>query len=273
MATDCHVAVSNGYFFNLAARLARYTGSQNYIDSAEKTWEWLELSGVLDNKTYSVYDGVSTDDCGKIIKSEFTLANSVLALGAANLYNITKDDKQKTWQARLGNLTARATDRFFSKSILTETACESANTCSVDMDLMKGMFALHYGQAMQLAPFLANDNTTDLFQSSAVAAARQCRFGANGQICGLNWLSGKGEAKSANAMSQISALNVVNSLMSSKAVAPYTNKTNPVNISKDKGGKGGKDGKDDNGNAGGRVEANAMLAGVLMLSSAVYYAL
>lgn len=253
--------------------MARYTGSQSYIDSAEKTWEWLELSGLLDNKTYSVYDGISTDSCDNVIKTELTMTNSVLALGAANLYNITKDDKQKMWQARLGNLTARATDRFFSKNILTETACEGTNTCSTDMDLMKGMLAQQYGQAMQLAPFISTDNMTELLQASAVAAARQCAFGDNGQTCGFNWLSGKGENKTANAMSQVSALNVVNSLMSSKAVAPYTNKTNPVNIPKDKGGKGTNGGKDGNDNASGRVEANAMLAAVLVLSSAAYYAL
>ena len=34
--------VSNGCFFNLAARLAVYTGNQSYADWAEKTWDWGE---------------------------------------------------------------------------------------------------------------------------------------------------------------------------------------------------------------------------------------
>jgi mannan endo-1,6-alpha-mannosidase len=31
--------ISNGAFFQLAARLARYTGNQTYIDWAEKVWD------------------------------------------------------------------------------------------------------------------------------------------------------------------------------------------------------------------------------------------
>lgn len=49
-------SISNGCFFNLAARLAKYTGNNTYAEWAEKTWDWTAAVGLLDN-SYYVYDG------------------------------------------------------------------------------------------------------------------------------------------------------------------------------------------------------------------------
>src|SRR5579862_3788270 len=54
---DYKNSISNGCFFNLAARLARYTGNETYAQWAVKMWDWVESSPLLDNSTYAIYDG------------------------------------------------------------------------------------------------------------------------------------------------------------------------------------------------------------------------
>lgn len=80
-------SISNGCFFNLGARLAKYTGNQTYADWAEKTWNWVSDIGLIDDK-YNIYDG--TDDtlnCSQINHVQFTYQAGVYLLGAANMYN------------------------------------------------------------------------------------------------------------------------------------------------------------------------------------------
>ncbi|KAL8243934.1 hypothetical protein R6Q59_010192 [Mikania micrantha] len=48
--------ISNGAFFQISARLARYTGNQTYLNWAEKVWDWSRAIGLVDDK-YNVYDG------------------------------------------------------------------------------------------------------------------------------------------------------------------------------------------------------------------------
>ena len=51
--------IANGCFFNIAARLAQYTGNQTYADWAEKTWDWVFAIG-MGGRRYQIFDG--TDD-------------------------------------------------------------------------------------------------------------------------------------------------------------------------------------------------------------------
>lgn len=60
-------AISNGLFFQLSARLARYTGNSNYETWAAKTFQWVESVGLVDNSTYAVYDGTDdTEQCSSL---------------------------------------------------------------------------------------------------------------------------------------------------------------------------------------------------------------
>jgi len=49
-------SISNGAFFQISARLARFTGNQTYVDWAEKIWDWVEEIGLM-SSTYDIYDG------------------------------------------------------------------------------------------------------------------------------------------------------------------------------------------------------------------------
>lgn len=80
-------SISNGLFFNLGARLARYTGNKTYEDWANKVWDWERRVGFITDD-YAVLDGASIHgDCTNIDKSEWTYNAGVFLHGAAFLYN------------------------------------------------------------------------------------------------------------------------------------------------------------------------------------------
>lgn len=82
--------ISNGCFFNIAARLYKYLGNQTYADWAEKAWEW-ELAVGLMTPDYHYYDG--TDDlknCSDLQKIQWTYNAGVHMAGAAAMWNMVR---------------------------------------------------------------------------------------------------------------------------------------------------------------------------------------
>jgi mannan endo-1,6-alpha-mannosidase len=79
--------IANGCFFNLGARLARYTLNQTYADWAEKTWNWVRSVGFMDDD-YNIYDGAHVEyNCTDINRAQFSYNNAVYLQGAAFMYN------------------------------------------------------------------------------------------------------------------------------------------------------------------------------------------
>jgi mannan endo-1,6-alpha-mannosidase len=79
--------ISNGGFFNIASRLAKYTRNQTYADWAEKAWEWTVDVGFMTSE-YRFWDGANNDkNCTEFNKIEWTYNSGVYLLGAANMYN------------------------------------------------------------------------------------------------------------------------------------------------------------------------------------------
>lgn len=80
-------SISNGCFFNTAARLALYTGNQTYADWATKTWDWMQAVGLM-NEKYEVFDGTQlTDNCTSKDHNKWTYNTGVFLMGAAAMYN------------------------------------------------------------------------------------------------------------------------------------------------------------------------------------------
>lgn len=50
-------SISNGCFFQLAARLARYTKNETYGIWADKVYDWMEASPLISD-TYEVFDSI-----------------------------------------------------------------------------------------------------------------------------------------------------------------------------------------------------------------------
>jgi mannan endo-1,6-alpha-mannosidase len=79
--------ISNGCFFNMAARLGRYTGNQTYFDWANKMWSWMTDIGVI-SSDYHMYDGTdSTINCSQINHIEWTYNSGAVLYGAAMMWN------------------------------------------------------------------------------------------------------------------------------------------------------------------------------------------
>lgn len=62
---DYKNTISNGGYFQLAARLARYTGNDTYAEYAEKMYDWIASSALYENGTYGllVWDGIRIMTC------------------------------------------------------------------------------------------------------------------------------------------------------------------------------------------------------------------
>ncbi|PNS16577.1 hypothetical protein CAC42_77 [Sphaceloma murrayae] len=181
-------SVSNGGFFQIASRLARYTGNQTYFDWATRIWDWSWTTGLIDRQTYSVYDGSDdTLNCRELDHTQWTYNPALFLGGAAYLYNATNGSS--LWGDRALYLLSRANSTFFtpfpnSTNILYEQACEllprqtgaekdAEGGCNQDQLLFKGFLARWMGKASVLAPFLV-PFTSPLLAASALGAAQSC---------------------------------------------------------------------------------------------------
>ncbi|KAI5917049.1 mannan endo-1,6-alpha-mannosidase DCW1 [Camillea tinctor] len=221
-------SVSNGCFFNVASRLARYTGNDTYADWAVKIFEW-EQSVKFINDDYNVLDGAGvsgTDNCTKINAAQFTYNAGLFMHGAAHMYNHTGSD---VWKERLQGLVTSATTAFVENDIVWEPACEKTDAgCNTDQQSFKGHLMKWMALTTQIAPFTA-DTILPLLKTTATAAAKQCSGtdatnykGATGTACGFSWLqeatwdghSGVGE--------QMNALAAIMAPLATAAAVPYT---------------------------------------------------
>ncbi len=84
---DYKNTITNAIFFNMGARLARYTLNETYADWAVKAYDWMASLGHVD-EDWNVYDGGHIDDnCTGIDKAQFSYNAAVLVQGTAFMYN------------------------------------------------------------------------------------------------------------------------------------------------------------------------------------------
>ncbi|KAJ5894951.1 Six-hairpin glycosidase [Penicillium taxi] len=208
--------ISTGGFFNLAARLARYTGNNTYTEWAEKAWDWTYDVGFM-TPEYHFWDGASDlSNCTDMNKIEWTYNTGVFLLGAANMWNVTEDPK---WKDRITK-TLKAADIFFEKDVLLERACETVNTCMVDQRSFKGYLARWMAATTQVAPF-TYDLIMPKLKASASAAAKSCSGGEAGTTCGLKWTDQKWDSTK-DFGQQMAALEVIQSNLITRVDPPVT---------------------------------------------------
>ena len=233
-------AISNACFFNLAARLALFTGNQSYADWADKTWDWMKKIKFLDD-SYYVYDGAHIETgCTNIVPYQFSYNAGAFLLGAAAMYNQSTGARRDVWRERVDGL-LNGTMVFFvgdRSNIMSEVACEPVNLCNLDQRSFKAYLSRWMAATTKWAPW-TYDRIAPLLKSSSVAAVSQCTGGDNGRMCGLKWtdngkndgLTGVGE--------QMAAMEVVLANMIKDTPAPVTSGTGGT--SKGDPGAGGSD--------------------------------
>lgn len=120
-------SISNGLYFQLGARLAKLTGSPEYIAEVEQMFEWVQSVGLIDSN-YNVYDGKDdTQDCTSADHDQWSYNVGVCLYGGVVLQGLT-DDPQ--WVTRTNGLLGAAST-FFPGNIMAGK-CEQAGTCDVD---------------------------------------------------------------------------------------------------------------------------------------------
>ncbi|KAI0396482.1 glycoside hydrolase family 76 protein [Xylariaceae sp. FL0594] len=211
-------AVTNGAFFQTAARLARYTGDQKFADWAVKIWDWSRGVGLV-SQDYHVYDGTGDDkgaNCSQVNRDEWSYNIASFIHGAAHLYNFTADP---TWENHVHGLVDTAAATFFNPAktgIMVEQKCEANHACSTDQTSFKASLARWLGKTAVLVPSL-KQTIVPLLEKSAQGAAKSCS-GLGNSTCGQSWTTGSFDGQSDFGV-ELSALETIQSLLVFEAPA------------------------------------------------------
>ncbi|PSR80976.1 glycoside hydrolase, partial [Coniella lustricola] len=236
---DYKNSIANGIFFNMGARLARYTDNTTYSNWAVTTWDWMTGVGLIDEK-YNVYDGGHIEDnCTTITKAQFSYTAAVILQGAAFMYNYT--DGSDLWSTRLQGLVDTTISYFFPNGTAIEPACEQPTqvTCNTDELSFKGYLHRWLATSAQIAPIIA-PKITPILASSAAGAVASCSDGAdNGNgvstaTCGFRWTTGAYDGLT-GAGQQMNVLGALISVLvaiepNADAGAPVTNSTGGTSV-------------------------------------------
>ncbi|KAI1389302.1 glycoside hydrolase family 76 protein [Hypoxylon trugodes] len=222
---DYKNTIANGCFFNMGARLARYTHNDTYAQWAIKTWDWIMDMHYIDDK-WNVYDGGHIPaNCTDINKQQYSYNAAVLLLGAAYMYDYSNQSKE--WEDRVNGLLDGMERVFFINGTLYEPSCEGG-ICKADMLSYKGYVHRWLAAATQVAPF-CKDRVLKLLRSSAEAAVKQCTGGDNGRQCGFHWTTRVYDGQT-GAGQQMDVLGALCSLLTANAKAPVTNSTGGTSV-------------------------------------------
>lgn len=209
-------SIANGGFFQLAARLARYTGNSTYSEWAEKTYDWMARVGLIDASNFNIYDGTDdTINCTQIDHDQWSYNAGTLLLGSAVMANISAENATSPWENRTQGLLDAAGRVFFSPfdnatNVMYEFMCEKASTCDVDQLSFKAYLSRWMVAATQMMPSL-KEQVLNLITSSATAAATSCS-GNNVSICGTEWYVGGWDGTQGLGQ-QLAALDTVQGLL------------------------------------------------------------
>ncbi|KAJ9618655.1 hypothetical protein H2203_008859 [Taxawa tesnikishii (nom. ined.)] len=207
-------------FFQIAARLAHYTGNSTYYEWAEKIWDWTQGVGLI-GPNFDVYDG--TDDTINCTRQDHTLWSynpAIFIYGTAILYNYT--NASTIWADRTAGLLQAANRSFFheysnASNVLSEPSCEPQGTCNYDQYSFKAYMARWLAKTTIVAPF-TRSAVLPMLNTSAQAAARSCSGGNDGVTCGAKWYTGAYDGNYGVGQ-ELSALEVVQALLISDAPA------------------------------------------------------
>lgn len=214
--------ISNGCFFQLGARLARYTGNDTYAYWANLTYNWL-VSSPLIGPDYSVYDSIGFTDtscdttAGQI---QWTYNIGTMIAGCAFMYNYTNGSS--IWAERLNGYLNHTQVVFFPAEYggdtMVEYACEPADTCNTDQRSFKAYLSRWLAVTTQLAPF-TTAQIMPWIQGSAEDAARICTGDPNNPTCGRRWYVTTNDGTK-DVGNQMTAMSIVQSNLISTVQAP-----------------------------------------------------
>lgn len=200
---DYKNSVSNGCFFNIASRLARYTGDSSYADWANKIWDWEEKMGLVGD-AFEMKDGVHIHE-GRPCQddtdpTEWSYNSGVWLYGAAVMADYSDDDGK--WMQRTNGILKHGMKKFVKDDVVFEQLCEPYGTCDDDQRTFKGYYVRWLAGVATLHPSLS-DKIKPLLRSTAEAAGKACSGqpsapdskypmfeGHPNTACGFDWADG-----------------------------------------------------------------------------------
>ncbi|KAI7198187.1 mannan endo-1,6-alpha-mannosidase-like protein [Hortaea werneckii] len=214
-------SVTNGGFFQLAARLARYTDNSTYAEWANTIWDWSSAVGLI-GPNFHVFDGTSDADganCSSINHDQYSYNIASYLHGAANMFAYSGSGNGSSggtlWEGRVHNMITAANQTFFSPyqnatGVMYEQICEPRELCNTDQASFKGSLARWMSKSAALVPS-AKEGVMDLLRTSAEGAAQSCS-GLGNSTCGTKWYTGVYDGVTGFGQ-QVSGLEVMLSLM------------------------------------------------------------
>ncbi|KAJ5787600.1 Six-hairpin glycosidase [Penicillium paradoxum] len=228
--------ISNGGFFDVAARLARYTGNNTFTEWANKVWDWTDSVGFI-GKEYHIFDGAeSGTNCSVINHNQHAYLPAVYLHGAANMYNIT--DGSDVWKQRIEGIISGLGTFFPNNQDIMAQSCEPKR-CDLNSRSFKSYLARFMGATIPLAPF-TEQLLGPKIRTSALAAAEQCNGPDN--ACGLVWTDHTEYKSTTGIGEQMAALEIFKANLVHTVKAPVTGKNG--------GTSKGNDGPDGSGRSG-----------------------
>ena len=241
---------SNGGLFHLGARLALFTKNNTYAEWAERAYDWMDNSALLEDDG-TVNDGMdmtTNPPCKEADRNSWTYNYGVMIAGTAyvrlspfplpptttnphpQMYNYTNGAKK--WRKALSRH-LNQTERFFPSiapynGVMTEP-CEKPQNCNTDQKSFKAYLSRWMGVCMQLAPW-THDTLMPHLATSATAAAKTCTaasaHGAGSYACGLKWWAdGNANDGQIGVGQQMTALNTIAVLNAPRVPPPYSQNT------------------------------------------------
>jgi mannan endo-1,6-alpha-mannosidase len=242
---DYKNSITQGSFFNIAARLYAYTGNETYAEWATKAFDWSWQVGVI-STAYQVFDGTDSKiNCSDLNHIQWSYNTGVYMLGAAmmynkvcrqKLYNFTKAKQQiliasqttgstqEYWRTHTAGLVDGARFFFYENTdTMFEIACEPRANCNVDQLSFKAYLTRWMAGTAKVAP-QHYDAIMKRLRGSAVAAARQCTGGTKGITCGTRWYE-DGWDGTYGVGQQMNALEIFQTNLEGLVAGPLSNST------------------------------------------------
>ncbi|AGO13529.1 AaceriACL200Wp [[Ashbya] aceris (nom. inval.)] len=235
---DYKNSISNGCLFQIAARLARYTGNSTYQAVAETVFDWLvNINLVQLTDPARVMDGAHiSSNCQDHSDLEWTYNQGVILGGCAYMYNLTNGSA--VWEDRLNRVLNGALDFFFDHDgIMYERACQDVDKCDNDQRSFRSIFSRMLGLTSVLAP-KTSERIDRSIRKSAEAAAKSCSGGTDGHTCGMVWRNYSWDGKYGLG-EQLAALEVIQTTLIHMQEPPKTVETGGTSVGDASAGLGG----------------------------------
>ncbi|TWU70930.1 hypothetical protein ED733_001561 [Metarhizium rileyi] len=234
-------SISNGGLFQIAARLYRYTNDKQYLDWANKVWDWSIKSPLVDTETWNIADSTNINDCSSQGNEQWSYNYGTYLMGAAYLYNSTSGAEQAKWKTVVDGVLGVLLELFFPEEdggIFQEVTCEKTHQCNFNEILFKGVTSSWLSFTGLLVPD-TYDKIMAKLKLSAVAAAKTCT-GPKANACGIMWYTSSHDG-SEGMEQQISVSDILVAILvehgQSSQPGPVTAKTGGKSTSNPEAGK------------------------------------